>query len=335
MQQLGVILWIALVLAAVTDLVAQGPNPSRLVFFLALLLGMPIVLAAEFALMACVNARHRLPSHLSKTGEQVALTDGPRRRLSTLVKAYLGECGSALRVFAWQQPFLGSREPDHAPLEGSGGARGVLLVHGFACNRGLWLSWLQGLRAQGTPFIAVNLEPPWGPIERYARTIEGAVARLERQTGLAPVVVAHSMGGLAVRSWWLGTGTERIHRLITLGSPQEGTLVAGLSFMPNVRQMRRGNAWLATLAANESDARRARMSCFWSWCDNIVFPASTAALPGAENFVLHDVAHVAMVWHPAPWKELQRWLASVPPSPIPVRPVAPEQGHRARPPSTA
>ena len=34
------------------------------------------------------------------------------------------------------------------------------------------------------------------------------------------------------------------------------------------------------------------------------------ALEGAIDFVLADAPHVHMVWHPAPWAEVQRWLAT-------------------------
>ena len=70
------------------------------------------------------------------------------------------------------------------------------------------------------PFVAVSLEPLLGSIDDYRPTIATAVRRVERATGLAPVVVAHSMGGLAVRAW-LGRSTPnaRCHRLVTIASP--------------------------------------------------------------------------------------------------------------------
>ena len=77
----------------------------------------------------------------------------------------------------------------------------MLFVHGFFCNRGLWNPWMRRLRAAGIPFVAVNLEPVFGSIDSYASIVEAAVRSLEQATGGAPVIVAHSMGGLAVRSW--------------------------------------------------------------------------------------------------------------------------------------
>ena len=54
--------------------------------------------------------------------------------------------------------------------------------------------------------------------------------------------------------------------------------------------------------------RAARLTCFYSHRDNIVFPASAASLAGADNRHQPAVAHVHMVSRPEPWDETLRWL---------------------------
>jgi len=39
-------------------------------------------------------------------------------------------------------------------------------------------------------------------------------------------------------------------------------------------------------------------TCWYSNCDNIVFPATTAALAGAEHRLVEGVAHVQMAFDP-------------------------------------
>ena len=254
--------------------------------------GYSLVLAFEFALL-------RLAHGTDPT---------PRATAAQLVRAWWGEVRAAPIVFCWRQPFFSQRWPDRLPADAQG-RRGVLLVHGFVCNRGIWNPWLQRLNAAQVPLIAVNLEPVFGSIDEYIPAIDAAVVRLQQCTGLAPVIVAHSMGGLAVRRWWAEHGDDtRVHRAITIGTPHHGTWLARFAMTRNSRQMRQISGWLQTLSAQESAGRAARCTCFYSHCDNIVFPAASATLPGADNRHLPGVAHVHMADRPEPWAELQRWL---------------------------
>jgi triacylglycerol lipase len=225
--------------------------------------------------------------------------DPERPGLAQLVRAWAEEATTAARIFLWRQPFRSRIEADHLPASVSG-RRGVLLVHGFLCNRGLWNPWMRRLRVAHVPFIAVNLEPIFGSIDSYRQIIEAAVRDLEQATALAPVIVAHSMGGLAVRAWLGGDAeSKRFHRAVLIASPHRGTRMAGRGFAPNVAQMRPANAWLAGLASHEPTSLRERFVCFWSHCDNIVVPARSATLVGADNRHLEATPHVRMVYHPA------------------------------------
>ncbi len=233
----------------------------------------------------------------------------PRATAKQLVHAWWGELCAGLTVFCWRQPFASQAVRNYLPADVDG-KRGVLLVHGLLCNRGIWNRWLVRLVKQGTPTIAVNLESVFGSIDDGIRTIEYAVRQLEKCTGCAPVIVAHSMGGLAVRCWWLERGEAScVHRLITLGTPHQGTWLARFALGANARQMRPNSAWLHTLMAGEPAGRAAKLTCFYSHCDNIVFPPRRGLMVGAAERHLPGVAHVQMVDHLEPWQELQRWLA--------------------------
>ena len=257
-----------------------------------MVIGYAGVLALEFALLRMAHGDDATPK---ATGLQ-------------LLRAWWGEVRSAPLVFCWRQPFFSNRYPNN--LQASGDLHGVLLIHGFVCNRGLWNRWLQRLQQRGVPVIALNLEPVFGGIDEYRLAIEQAVNQLQQATGKPPVVVAHSMGGLALRAWWAqADGDRRVHHAITLGTPHHGTWLARFALTRNSQQMRRSSRWLQGLAAAEPADRGTRFTCFYSHCDNIVFPAATATLAGAENRHLPGVAHVHMVEHPEPWDELLRWVS--------------------------
>ncbi|MEP6873913.1 MAG: alpha/beta fold hydrolase [Burkholderiales bacterium] len=241
----------------------------------------------------------------------------PRARAGQLLRAWWAEIITAPRVFFWRQPFRSGTEPDHVPDQ-AGGRRGVVLVHGFVCNRGLWNPWMRELRARNTPYIAVNLEPLFNSIDHYPQIIETAVARLESITGAPVVLVGHSMGGLAIRAWLRQLhADERVHRVITIGSPHQGTWLARYGHTINGKEMRQHGPWLTALAAAEPVTRSTRFTCFYGHCDNIVFPAVAGTLPGADNRHVPGTAHVQMAFQPVVFNEVWRWVSS-PPASAPI-----------------
>ena len=224
----------------------------------------------------------------------------PRASAAQVWCAWWTEMGKALLVFGWRQPFRSHAQPDWLPAAPQGRQpRGVVLLHGFQCNRAVWLPWFAPLRAGGHAYVAVNLEPAFGSIDSYAPLIDAAVQRVTEATGRAPVLVCHSMGGLAARAWLRAFQADaRVHRVITLGTPHGGTLLAEFGYTHNGQQMRVASPWLEALQASESPARAKLFTCWYSNCDNIVFPASTAVLAGAEPRWIAGVAHVQMALHP-------------------------------------
>ena len=236
----------------------------------------------------------------------------PRATLAQLLRAWWCESLTAHDVFGWQQPFRSRAHAD--TLEAAQpGQRAVVLVHGFFCNRGVWNRCVPVLRAAGVPHIAVTMEPPFAGIDNNAATLDSAIVRATQATGLPPLVVCHSMGGLAIRAWWrahAAVAAARVHSVITIGSPHQGTFTAQLASGDNARQMRRASAWLRDLANDERDGRSRFFTCFYSHCDNIVMPASTAALPGADNRHIEGVPHVALAHAPEVWAEVLRRVRS-------------------------
>ena len=233
----------------------------------------------------------------------------PRARWPALLRAWWAEAGAMLVVFCWRQPFRSASCPDWLPATPTG-RRGVVLVHGFLCNRGVWLPWMAPLRAGGHAFVAVNLEPVFGSIDDYVPALESAVQRVQAATGAPPVLICHSMGGLAARAWLRAcAGDARVHRVVTLGTPHRGTWAGRFSRAANGRQMALDGDWVGQLRGAEPAARAALFTCWYSNCDNIVFPTSTAALPGADHRWLPSVAHVEMARRPEVLAECLELLA--------------------------
>ncbi len=258
-------------------------HAMALVGFASIVLGYAAFLAVEFVALKRINAR--------QPGGAASWTE--------LARAWVGEAVNAPRVFCWRQPFRSNAVRDNLTGAGLNGRRGVVLVHGFVCNRGLWTPWLRRLQLKQHAFCAVNLEPVFGSIDHYVPIIEQAVRQVTQATGLPPLLVCHSMGGLAVRAWLSAVqGDARICHVVTIGTPHFGTWLGQFSAVTNGLQMRLNSDWLRRLQASEPPERYRRFTCWYSNCDNIVFPTSTAALPGASNHLVPGVAHMTLATLP-------------------------------------
>ena len=280
-QQFIAITLFALLIASMWAGATIGFASLTVVYLSAVIGGYLVVLAIEFAWLQ----------------SSYAVTDALRPRPAQLLLAWVAEATAAPLVFLWRQPFRSRAEADYLPSTCSA-RRGVVLVHGFFCNRGLWNPWLQRLRTEGVPFVAVSLAPIFGSIDDYRQTIDDAARQIERVTGLPPVLVAHSMGGLAVRAWLSEVADAPCHRVVTIASPHAGTRLGAHGRGKNIAEMRVGSDWLARLGDRETAEMRRRFVCFWSHCDNIVFPTRNATLADADNRHLAQTPHVGMVYHP-------------------------------------
>lgn len=281
LQQTGVLV---LGTAGTVWLIWQWHRSTALAIAGALLiwLGYSLVLAAEFLALRMAGADDSVP----------------QPSIGELMRAWLAETWLNAVVFAWRQPFRWRAAPDYLPPAPTG-RRGVVLIHGFICNRGFWNPWLSELRQRDIPSVAVNLEPVFGSIDDYPPIIEEAVQRITQATGLAPVLICHSMGGLAARAWLRANRRgSRVHHVITIGSPHRGTWFGQFSHMTNGRQMRLNGDWVRGLAMALAQEPAPRFTCWYSNCDNIVFPVSTATLPDADNRLVRGQAHVELAFHP-------------------------------------
>lgn len=292
---------LSLLLAAVSWLLCFFPAAPVLamVGFFAIAFGHSVFLAFEFMLLRRVNRGDPVPQ--------------PSKR--ELLKAWLGETLTTPKIFYWWQPFRANAVPDQLLLpDGAHTRRGVVFIHGLFCNRGFWTPWLKQLQHTGHPFVAVNLEPIFGAIESYVPQIEDAVQRVTQATGYPPLLVCHSMGGLVARAWLKEKQAEaRVYHVVTIGTPHCGTWLARFGRGINSQQMRLSSDWQAQLSHGIPIDRHALFTCWYSNCDNIVFPSSAATLPGADNRLVRGIPHVKLAFVP---QVMQATLALLDDTPV-------------------
>jgi pimeloyl-ACP methyl ester carboxylesterase len=194
----------------------------------------------------------------------------------------------------------------------------VVLVHGYLCNHRVWDAIAQRLLAAGHPVLAVNLEPLFTSIDRYAPLIEQAVETLRRHTGASQVaLVGHSMGGLAIRAWMRAHGHARVARVLTLGTPHAGTQVAPNGRTPNGAQMAWQSQWLQALAQGETPHARSLMRIALTPQDNIVFPQMAQVLDGVPVTVFEGRGHLDLCLDDAVINWVLQELKDLPRAPNP------------------
>ncbi|NJS36172.1 MAG: alpha/beta hydrolase [Brachymonas sp.] len=183
----------------------------------------PLVLIQSFSMAAWANRRDSTPY----------------ASLAQWLCAWLAETKASLTIMHVWQPFRHQAIANHTLAKPADVApqRGMVLVHGFFCNRAFWTDWMRQLRAEGRVFVSVDLEPAYGSITDYADTVEQAIAQVEQATGLPPVVVGHSMGGLAIRAWAArherrSETMRRVHHIFTLGTPHQAQAWPRYPFQP-------------------------------------------------------------------------------------------------------
>jgi len=212
---------------------------------------------------------------------------GARATLRLWWDEYATLAGSPLRLMLYG---LLIRDPDRERLQ-----MPVLLVHGVLCNAGVWVRLKRHLGRNGVRgLFSLSYGPPLASIERSADQLGRKIESMCAATGAQRViVVAHSMGGLVARAYMRRYGSARIARIITIGTPHHGSMMAWFLPGASLAQMRPGNGWLAALNGARLDPAL-RFVSLWSWHDSMVAPQTSSELPGAVDVAIVGVGHNAL-----------------------------------------
>jgi pimeloyl-ACP methyl ester carboxylesterase len=220
-----------------------------------------------------------------------------RRGLANTVGLFLFECASFYAIlvtgplgFFW--PFPAPPKSSRPPL---------LLVHGYFLTRASLLVLAWRLRSEGFPVvIAANYKTVRGEIHETARRLGREIDTALAASGHDRVhVVAHGLGGLVARTYLRDRGADaRIHRLVTLGTPHQGTKVAVFAFDPLARELRPGSRLLSELAREDPVPSLTEVTSIFSPFDALVLPPRNAYYHGAGNVEVNGIGHHALLFSP-------------------------------------
>jgi pimeloyl-ACP methyl ester carboxylesterase len=178
--------------------------------------------------------------------------------------------------------------------------RPVLLVHGIGDNRSAFSILRRTLRRRGYGRVStVNYSPLTSDIRKAAADLATQVERVCQQTGYEQVfLVGHSLGGIIARYYvQCAGGDQRVHTLVTLGSPHAGTQLARLAPLPVCQQLRPHSDLMRELA-RPADCRT-RFVAIHSDRDEVVLPNRSARLEHPDLTVsriqVHGVGHLSLL----------------------------------------
>lgn len=176
----------------------------------------------------------------------------------------------------------------------------IILVHGVVDNHMIFTLLRRALMRRGFGrTISLNYSPLTDDIRRVAKRLGRLIESVCRETGYERVhVIGHSMGGLISRYYVQRLGGDaRVHTLVTLGTPHQGSAPAKLVPHNVARQLRPDSPIVAELS-EPAPGCRTRMVAVWSDLDQMIIPKRSARIEhddlNARNVFVRGVGHMSL-----------------------------------------
>ncbi len=196
-----------------------------------------------------------------------------------------------LRPFGWLQPKLPTAAENARPP--------VILLHGLFQNRSC-LFWLQyRLRAAGYQQITSINTPPWRDMEASTEILARKVDELRINLKVDKVIlVGHSMGGMIARNYVQNRGgAAYVQGMVTLGSPHHGSKLAPFALSSMGKTLLPGSEFLNQFNSVAWPEETQAVSIYTRY-DNIVLPAESGKMDGAQQIELDGMGHTSLLFHP-------------------------------------
>jgi triacylglycerol lipase len=173
----------------------------------------------------------------------------------------------------------------------------ILFIHGYNASSSTWSTMVSRFKADGwTDAELVNWSYDYRQSNATTATlIQQKVNAILAATGATKVdIITHSMGPLSARYYVKNLdGDGKVDALVSLGGANHGTSFANFCFDVSCVEMRPGSTFLTNLNSVDETPGSPRYATWWSDCDEVINPNSSALLSGAIN------TQTACIWHSA------------------------------------
>jgi triacylglycerol esterase/lipase EstA (alpha/beta hydrolase family) len=189
----------------------------------------------------------------------------------------------------------------------------VLLVPGWS-EDGRSLEALRArLIASGwreSSVAVVDFRDPVGSNREHAREIALAAAELRETSGFGSIdVVAHSMGGLAVRYYLRNRiETADVRRVVFLATPHFGTYSSLVAWGAGAREMLPGSDFLLTLMEGRPVPHGVDALTIRTPLDLHILPPESAVIPGVPDMMVCCPTHTGLLDDPEVFRRIEGFL---------------------------
>ena len=200
------------------------------------------------------------------------------------------------------------KHPVKQPRKGKAlNPRPIILVHGIIHNRSAFVRLKRRMEKMGwVNVFTLNYSTFHGNILQMVEELARKTDMVLKKTGATQVdIVAHSLGGIVGRTFMsLGEGRGKVRRLVTLGTPHQGTQ---LSFV--AKGLSRGaldadlriNSYLMRLLKSTELPKNSEIISIYSPFDWTVVPTENGSVKGRpasalRNIQLEYVGHMGLLY---------------------------------------
>lgn len=203
---------------------------------------------------------------------------------------FLEECLAT--AFARLAPPRRRRVSD-PPVTTAATARGPLvLVHDWSVSSGSFAILRRRLLRDGFgPLHEFRYRSARADVEAIAGQLRDLIEPLAAQSNQPITLIGHGIGGLVVRYYARRFPARRVRRLLTLGAPHRGTLLARRW----LAHLAPESTWINRLNAGDRSAQQYDAIAISSTFDALLLPPAAAYYEGALNIQLNNVGHYALL----------------------------------------
>lgn len=267
-----------------------------LIQFIALISALFLILGALIPLAGClasaaINIRYgQLRLAASRAGKSYIFLI-----LRTMVSSFPGF------IFSFVTSLLPAGHGLHSTPGSHPDQRLIVCIHGLYHNRRAWFFYRRWLRQAGFSNFFTWSYPSFGPdFHALSRDLTRDLRRLAQTHPQGTIVlIGHSMGGLLIKSTLHHPDiSERIGLVVSLATPHQGSVLAGLALGKLGRSLQYGSDLVCSQAQPDSRLGPVKVNIH-SPLDNMVAPAS-ALQPleaGWKEILTPPLGHVSLLFH--------------------------------------